>query len=648
MSASISKYRPDIDGLRAIAIVPVVAFHAFPQWVPGGFVGVDVFFVISGFLISTIILEALDDRTFTLTGFYARRIRRIFPALLVVLVACLMWGWWGLFAADYAQLGKHAAAGAGFAANLVLWNEAGYFDTVSEAKPLLHLWSLGIEEQFYLLWPTLLYVAWRGTRRLVAVIATVLIASFAYNAILTRTDEVAAFYSPVTRLWELLLGAAFAYLALARSRTTFASGWTDRFWRFYRPPLRDIGGVLGFAAVVASVFLFNRDTSFPGWRAALPAGGTLLCIGAGADAWLNRQLLSARWLVALGLISYPLYLWHWPLLSLAVLKAEASTSLVRIVLIAASLLLAWATYRVVERPIRFQWRGRAPIIGLCVLMLATGLAGYAAFARDGFIERPINRSDQAHFLQYYERMRTRGLAEAYRAECDFMDWASEKTQPSIAPSCTAPGTHGTVFLWGDSHAQALSLGLRSILPADLALAQVTTSGCPPRLREREPQAFGGRCERANGFARERIAALKPDLVVLAQIMAHESTDWAELAQALRTLGAKRVTLIGPMPQWQPSLPVVVVNHYWGRDYTFVDRGLSQELFETDRMLTATYANGKALEYVSLIAALCGNRGCRATAPDEDNPLIAVDNGHLSPAGSTFVANTILRAHVPRG
>jgi peptidoglycan/LPS O-acetylase OafA/YrhL len=647
MSAPVAKYRPDIDGLRAIAIVPVVAFHAFPQWVHGGFIGVDVFFVISGFLISTIILEALDDRTFTLTGFYARRIRRIFPALVVVLIACLVWGWWRLFETDYAQLGKHTAAGAGFAANLVFWNEAGYFDSAAETKPLLHLWSLGIEEQFYLLWPTLLCVAWRGRRTLIVMIATVFAASFVYNAILTRSDEVAAFYSPATRLWELLLGGAFAYLALARSRRTFASAWTEQFWRFYRPPLHELAAAVGFAAVIASAFLFNRDTSFPGWRAALPAGGTLLCIAAGANAWVNRRVLAARWLVALGLISYPLYLWHWPLLSLATLSAAPATASVRAALVAASVLLAWATYRVVERPIRFQWRGAAPIIGLCVLMVATGIAGYTAFAREGFVDRPINRSDQAHFLQYYERLRTRGLSEAYRAECDFMEWASEKTRESIDPSCTAPGAHGTVFLWGDSHAQALSLGLRSILPAGWGLAQVASSACPPRLREQDPQALGGRCARANGYARDRIAALKPALVVLAQIGGHQGTDWTEVAQALHGLGAKRVALVGPMPQWLPSLPLIVANHYWGRDYTFVDRGLNAEVFETDRILAATYANVSGLDYVSLIAGLCGDHGCRAT-PADSKLLIAVDNGHLSPAGSTFVANTILRPHVPRG
>ncbi|MBR4877029.1 MAG: acyltransferase [Rhodocyclaceae bacterium] len=177
------KYRPDIDGLRAVAVLAVVAFHAFPRWMPGGFVGVDIFFVISGYLISTILLENLARDTFSFTTFYMRRIRRIFPALAVVLAACFVAGWLVLFADEFASLGKHMAAGAGFVANLALWYEAGYFDTASELKPLLHLWSLGIEEQFYLLWPLLLWLAWKRKFNVLTAIVLLLAASFVTNVV---------------------------------------------------------------------------------------------------------------------------------------------------------------------------------------------------------------------------------------------------------------------------------------------------------------------------------------------------------------------------------------------------------------------------------------------------------------------------------
>ena len=188
----------------------------------------------------------------------------------------------------------------------------------------------------------------------------------------------------------------------------------------------------------------------------------------------------------------------------------------------------------VERRIRFGPAVRAIVPALCALMFIAGLGGYITFAQSGFVERPINRSDQAHFLQYYARMRTNGtLKAAYRWECDFLNWDTERNREAIDPSCTQPGPNGTVFLWGDSHGQALSLGVRSALPAGIQLAQVTTSGCAPRLSEPNPDALSGRCQRANAYALERIAALKPGLVLLAQILAHTETDWEALAADLR-------------------------------------------------------------------------------------------------------------------
>jgi peptidoglycan/LPS O-acetylase OafA/YrhL len=647
MSSDGQSYRADIDGLRALAILPVVAFHAFPDVVRGGFVGVDVFFVISGYLISLIILERLEKGTFSFSSFYARRIRRIFPALVVVLLAALTWGWFRLYAADYAQLGKHVAAGAGFVANLVLWSEAGYFDTVSEAKPLLHLWSLGIEEQFYLLWPALLYLTWRARLSPLALVVILFAASFLLNVVQVRTDEVSTFYSPLTRLWELLLGGALAHLVLRRSTPPTHARWTDRLWIADSPALRNVSAAIGLLCIAVPVFVFSADTSFPGWRAGFPTAGALLLIASGPNAFIHRHLLSARPLVWIGLISYPLYLWHWPLLSFASLAGGTPAASVRVMLIAASVAAAWLTFTLIERPVRFVWTGAAPIIAVCVLMTVAGVAGYTAFAAEGFHDRTINRSDQAHFLQYYERLRTRGLAEAYRSECDFMDWTTEQTKAAIDSECTAPGERGTVFLWGDSHAQALSLGLRNALPAGYRLAQVTTSACAPRLTEPDPLALDGRCARANAFARERIAALRPTLVVLAQVLAHEDTDWLAIARGLRELGASRVLLVGPAPQWLPNLPLVVATNYWGSNFDRVSRGLSPEPVRTDEVLQQRVGEANELEYVSLIDALCDGAGCLAVAPQSDRQLMTADNGHLSPDGSLYVGRAILAPFLPR-
>ena len=226
-------YRPDIDGLRAIAVLGVIGFHAFPAWFRGGFVGVDVFFVISGYLISTILFAGIEQGSFRFSQFYMRRIRRIFPALIVVLLACVVAGWLVLFSFEYQALGKHVAGSAAFVSNFVLWNEAGYFDKVAATKPLLHIWSLGIEEQFYIVWPLLLYLVWKRKAATLAFLLLLLIFSFTFNML--SSDPTADFYSPLTRFWELMAGAVLAYLSLY---------WGDMagpFRKLPRPALQIIG-----------------------------------------------------------------------------------------------------------------------------------------------------------------------------------------------------------------------------------------------------------------------------------------------------------------------------------------------------------------------------------------------------------------------
>jgi peptidoglycan/LPS O-acetylase OafA/YrhL len=322
------KYRPDIDGLRAIAILSVVGFHAFPNWINGGFIGVDIFFVISGYLISSIIFDSLEHNHFSFFEFYSRRIKRIFPALILVLIACFAFGWFVLLADEYKQLGKHIAGGAGFIANFIFWNESGYFDNASDTKPLLHLWSLGVEEQFYIAWPVLLWFDWKQRLNMLTIVIAVGIISFALNiARINGGHTVAAFYSPQTRFWELLTGSLLAYATL-RQWNSFPKlkHWLDTWLGkliYSHPPegdgrsLRNIQSLLGAALIAVGVFVIAKENHFPGWWAVLPTLGTVMIIAAGMQAWLNSAVLGNRMLVWFGLISFPLYLWHWPLLSFA-------------------------------------------------------------------------------------------------------------------------------------------------------------------------------------------------------------------------------------------------------------------------------------------------------------------------------------------
>lgn len=450
-------YRADIDGLRAIAVLAVVGFHAFPDMVGGGFIGVDVFFVISGFLISTIIFENLERNSFSFIEFYSRRIKRIFPALLVVLVASFLFGWFALFADESKQLSKHIVRGALFISNFTLWRESGYFDNSAETKPLLHLWSLGIEEQFYIIWPLLLWCAWKKRFNLLFVTLAITAISFALNIWKADSDVVAAFYSPQTRFWELLSGSCLAHVAL----------FNERVLQRFKIGSDSLQSCCGAALLVAGVTFITKERAFPGWWALLPTVGAVLIISAGAQAWFNRAVLSHRLLVWFGLISFPLYLWHWPLLAFArVIESETPAVEVRFAAVSISVVLAWLTYRLIEGPVRFGKPGRARVTALVALMLAVGLvAGLnqekgGLLWKEGMSPREIkNDGDigQDLFHEYVGRTFFPCTPVSIRNEAVLLNGSVRCFQ-------THQDAQVDLAIIGDSHAEPLFLGLAEALP----------------------------------------------------------------------------------------------------------------------------------------------------------------------------------------
>lgn len=387
------KYRPDIDGLRAVAVMSVVLFHAFPRWLPGGFIGVDIFFIISGYLISTIIYGSLERNAFSFPEFYARRIKRIFPALLLVLISCYVFGWFTLFADEFQQLGKHIAGGSGFISNFVLYDESGYFDTTAEIKPLLHLWSLGIEEQFYIVWPLILWAAWKIRLNVLSLTVLCLGVSFLLNMANIGTDPSGTFYLPQTRAWELLAGSVLAYMTThhgARTRAVVERVVNAVFMRegaqISSATMRSAQSFLGLA-LLAIGFAIVTSAGFPGWQAIIPCAGAILIISAGPQAWLNRNLLASKLFVWIGLISFPLYLWHWPLLTFArIIEGEMPAREIRIAAVVASIVLAWLTFKLIERPLsRREWPLKTA--ALVLIMACTGAAGYATYSSGGIPER---------------------------------------------------------------------------------------------------------------------------------------------------------------------------------------------------------------------------------------------------------------------
>jgi len=375
------KYRKDIDGLRTVAVMSVVGFHAFPKVVKSGFIGVDIFFVISGYLISTIIFSSLEEEQFSFIEFYAKRVKRIFPALLLVLITSLVYGWYVLLPDEFKQIGIHTAGGSGFVSNFILWNENGYFDNSANTKPLLHLWSLAIEEQFYIFWPILLYFVWKQKWSFLKVTAVIAIFSFTTNIYLIQTDKIADFYSPLSRFWELMIGGGLAYILLHRSSLL------EKF--------KNLQSLFGFTLLLLGLFFINEGSAFPGWWALLPTFATFFIISAGTDAWLNKKLLSNKIMVWLGLISYPLYLWHWPLLVWPEITTNSSLrSPQKIILVFLSIFLSWLTYRLIEQKIRH--RKLKTSLLLIIVMALTGI--FAMSIAENYLSPRSQSSDLKKIL----------------------------------------------------------------------------------------------------------------------------------------------------------------------------------------------------------------------------------------------------------
>ncbi|MBH3360773.1 acyltransferase family protein [Pseudomonas guariconensis] len=366
-------YHPEIDGLRAIAVLAVLVFHAFPSVLPGGFAGVDVFFVISGYLITSILNKEMQEDRYSIAEFYRRRVDRLFPALALMLACVYAFGWFTLFADEYMQLGKQMAGGAAFSANIVLFSETGYFNAAAATKPLLHLWSLGVEEQFYLAFPIVLFLAFRLRINLLATAAALLLVSFALNMVSIRTDIERTFYLPQYRHWEILAGAVLALLA---SRKDQHHGSISMLYTAL--------SAVGFALIGYSMLMLTEKMPFPGWRAALPVAGTVLIIAAAHRSWINAKVLSSRLMVAVGLVSFPLYLWHWPLLSIAhVINGDVPPIWVRALLLLAATVLSSLTYLVIERPLKRIKSWRFKTIPLIIAMTAIGVTGLATYQNRG-------------------------------------------------------------------------------------------------------------------------------------------------------------------------------------------------------------------------------------------------------------------------
>ncbi len=459
-------YRPDIDGLRAVAVMAVLLFHGGVSSISGGYVGVDVFFVISGYLITSIIVSKVDKGSFSLIDFWERRVRRIIPPLMVVALFALIGSWWLLFPDDYKDFSESLFAITVFASNFLFFTEAGYFAGPGELKPLLHTWSLAIEEQFYLLFPFLMMALAGGRARFrVLVIGGLAIISLLLSHQMVKSAPEAAFFLLPARAWELSIGALLVFIRLSNS----APGW-----------LREVLSMSGLVMIIYTCLVYTKETRFPGISALLPCIGTGFIIFSQSPehkTWCYK-LLALKPVIFVGLLSYSLYLWHWPLLVFVRYHTTGEENMMlNVAAMAASFVLAYFSWRFVEGPIRrgevFKTRKSVFVAALvaAVICIGIGLAGHLSNGFPNRFEPEVLSIYSGH--EYYNQRRGECLNPHY------MNFNPERV-------CTLGDTNSQskpAFLAvGDSHANSM-MPLLDQLSAQKGIPGLFAgyNGCPPML-----------------------------------------------------------------------------------------------------------------------------------------------------------------------
>jgi peptidoglycan/LPS O-acetylase OafA/YrhL len=623
-------FRSDINGLRGLAVLVVVLYHFRVPGFSGGYVGVDVFFVISGYLMTQIIAPRVAAGRFSVLDFYMARARRIVPALLFLALALLACGLFLLTPHEYRALGKHAAAAASFLSNFSFWLESGYFDPASHEKWLLHTWSLSVEWQFYMVFPLVVLVLARVHRSgVVAGLLLVGAASFAVSVLTTPTVPWAAFFLLPARAWELLAGGMV--FLLAGQLTRFAGRLTS---------------VGGLALVLGATWGFTDLTPFPGYLAAIPVLGAALVIAGAASPWLQNRPLQF-----LGDVSYSLYLWHWPFWVGARYFELPDGLGVRFAVIAAAVAASWLSYRFVETP--FRRKSTAPVAWSLSKYAAAAIAT-AGIASGVFLAGGISYSARGYAWSRDAEQVIR-FATGYdystpyrRGKCLLLP---EQDAAAFAQECFgAAGAPGRVLLWGDSHAAHL---YPALLQSAEPVAELTASACPPFIDYAHP----GRphCFHINQRVLQWVRETKPATAVLAAYWlvyrphADIQGELARTARLLKEYGVRNVVVVGPAPSWIGVQPVRLYGELYGKG--FADerawRGLVREGVELDASLKR-WAAGQDVRYVSLVDILCVEAGClRYFRNGPDLVPVQWDDSHFTEMGARFIAPHLLRALQPQ-
>ena len=672
-----SDYRADIDGLRAIAVISVVVFHAFPTVLPGGFVGVDIFFVISGYLITRIILNDMNNGSFTFGHFYSKRVRRLFPSLITVLISTYAFGWYFL-SSQFTTLGKYVFGSAFFSANYVAFYDVSYFQKDAISNPLLHLWSLGVEEQFYILWPVSLFFITKFRIRVIYLCSLIIAVSI--FLVYLSTNEAATFYQPQYRLWELAIGAILAMFQhstdLSRQDDSLAVISKPRdespgnfrvlnIWRLLMTT-KPIWLLIGLTGIALSVFQISFLFDIWNLQLLIPVLSTALVIGAGPGVFGSHKLLQGRYLVALGRISYPIYLWHWPIFSFGyLLRPNYSSTQNKLSLIALTLVFSILTYLFIEKPIRNLAHLRWIIALLSLVMAMIALLGLTAWKTNllpprtlgadavllenynylaGLVDIPdVYNDDTQNQWAREVQLFTNNSSLCFQHYADLDFFKNNKTCVEFEVS-----RNKRVLLVGDSHAAYLGASLHPKLESlgiQLKQFEVSSFACNALFIE----SLDPRCIYIlNEIIRKAVVNGQPDMVVLFANYISSTTSpelYLELAKDVKASGAKKVIVIGQMPLWNAPLPEILLRSYVLQGLNIPKRIPTEETdsLSIDREFKTLFSNPpEGILYLSLRDLLCDESGCITMVGDSlRNDLIVWDKGHMTLKGSKFVSNYLI-------
>lgn len=622
-------FRFDINALRAIAVISVILYHTDASLVPGGFAGVDIFFVISGYLMTGVIVEKLWKDEFSYSVFLYARARRIVPALASLCLTLLVMGWFLSTPAEYKSIAQSASTSLLFFSNVLYYLQSGYFTASAHENWLLHTWSLSVEWQFYILYPLVILgitkALGKNIKALVFCLLLLILISVIISAFFFYRSPIANFYLLPSRAWELLVGAVVYFFPTIKSGR-----------------VRSYVNLCALIVIFFSLFLSSSESGWPNITTVGPVIGTVLVILA-ADQ--HSYIFKNPVIKNVGLWSYSLYLWHWPMIVFLHQYYSVLSAQNYVVYCLILFLIAYVSYHLVERRFRTMRNIRTIIYASSVCFVFIII-----ISLDGVISpiRPASYSEQADYESMYSRDNYLDVQvkSAYMLQCDFYNEDNSTTRVKISDQCIDDKKNGmpSLFIWGDSHAQALSYGLRMQLSGRYNVSQVATSGCDISLQPstHHHKQLRDACDRSNKFAIETIKKIKPDIVIMVQRLSHDRDEFNVIAEMMKYDGIKRVILVGPVPQWDIPLPVIISRRHWDVDTTaFADRALDLNIINVDANAKKRFTNSHELEYLSLLEQLCSSRSVCLAKVDQRNTPLVWDYGHLTLAGSEYIAKKIV-------